>query len=150
MLSLCIYLSPLYNILLTGILCVNSVIRYMFYTDWEPKTPKLERAELDGSNRNNLVRSHIVSPHAVTLDYGSQHVYWVDQHLSRLERIRYDGTHRTLVLSGEVRPSIRKHFWLLFLKCILRIFFYCLSVCTIEDIDLYFKLILLSWKCCKL
>ncbi|XP_014679192.1 PREDICTED: LOW QUALITY PROTEIN: low-density lipoprotein receptor-related protein 1-like, partial [Priapulus caudatus] len=76
---------------------------YMFYTDWEPKTPKLERAELDGSNRRNLVSTNIVSPHAVTLDYGSRHVYWVDQHLSRLERVRYDGTHRSTVLSGEAK-----------------------------------------------
>jgi integrin beta 2 len=60
----------------------------------------LERTALDGSNRTTLVQQKIVYPYGVTVDYPTQHVYWVDTYLDFVERIDYDGSNRRTVKKG--------------------------------------------------
>jgi integrin beta 2 len=80
----------------------------MFFTKWGASSPMLERTALDGSNRTTLVQQKIVYPYGVTVDYPTQHVYWVDTYLDFVERIDYDGSNRRTVKKGfPVRA--RKH-----------------------------------------
>lgn len=74
--------------------------RYMFFTKWGVTSPMLERALLDGTERKTLVDHKIVYPYGVTVDYTTQHVYWVDTYLDFVERVDYDGSNRRTVRKG--------------------------------------------------
>ena len=70
----------------------------MFFTTIS-ETAKVERALLDGSRRRALVKAkQVVRPHALTLDYVLQHVYWADLYLDKIERIGYDGEGRVEIM----------------------------------------------------
>lgn len=60
----------------------------------------LERTLLDGSERKTLVDHKIVYPYGVTIDYTTQHVYWVDTYLDFVERVDYDGSNRRTIRKG--------------------------------------------------
>lgn len=72
----------------------------MFFTKWGASSPMLERTALDGADRTVLVQHKIVYPYGVTVDYPTQHVYWVDTYLDFVERIDYDGSNRRTIRKG--------------------------------------------------
>ena len=67
--------------------------RYMFWTDWGEE-PKIERAEMDSSNRRVIIRKNIHWPNGLTIDYSAQKIYWTDAHLHYIDKANYDGTNR--------------------------------------------------------
>ena len=68
--------------------------RYMYWSDWgQPAT--IERAMLDGSNRIILHNTNLVWPNAMTMDYETQTLYWMD--VRRLESSNADGSNRMLL-----------------------------------------------------
>lgn len=71
----------------------------MFWTDWGV-TPKIERALLDGSDRQILVSSRVVWPNGLCLDLERSRVYWVDGKLETLEYVMYDGSGRKSLLES--------------------------------------------------
>ena len=76
------------------------LLSYMFYTDWSTSS-RIGRADLDGQNRVlDLVSKKILHPHGITLDFAKQHLYWGDSFLDFIERIDYDGNHRTTIAYG--------------------------------------------------
>nr|XP_045618524.1 low-density lipoprotein receptor-related protein 1B-like isoform X1 [Procambarus clarkii] len=79
---------------------------YMFFTNWGTTDPKLERALMDGTQRQGIVHTKIVYPFGVTLDYPNKHVYWVDGYLSHVERVDYSGGNRRIIikLKTDERP----------------------------------------------
>ena len=42
---------------------------YMFFTEWGTAPPKLERAQLDGTERTDIVNKNIVYPYGVAVDH---------------------------------------------------------------------------------
>ena len=72
----------------------------MFFTVWGSDAPKLERATLDGSERDILVDTKIVYPYGLTLDFPLKRVYWVDTYLDYIEAVDYDGKNRRTILRG--------------------------------------------------
>ncbi|XP_042220954.1 prolow-density lipoprotein receptor-related protein 1-like isoform X2 [Homarus americanus] len=79
---------------------------YMFFSNWGTTEPKLERALMDGNQRQAIVITKIVYPFGVTLDYPNKHVYWVDGYLSHVERVDYSGENRRIIikLKTDERP----------------------------------------------
>ncbi|KAK3853890.1 hypothetical protein Pcinc_039590 [Petrolisthes cinctipes] len=79
---------------------------YMFFTNWGTTHPKLDRALMDGSQQIPLVRTKIVYPFGIAVDYPNRHVYWVDGYLSHVERVDYNGENRRIIvrLSTDERP----------------------------------------------
>lgn len=71
----------------------------MFWTDWGV-TPKIERAWLDGSDRQILVSNRVVWPNGLCLDLERRRVYWVDGKLGSLEYVMYDGSGRKSLLES--------------------------------------------------
>ncbi len=49
----------------------------MFFTVWGRGGAKLERVDIDGSDRINLVPNKIVYPDGISVDLPVKHVYWV-------------------------------------------------------------------------
>ena len=71
--------------------------RYFYWSDWGLKA-KIERAELDGSNRKVLVNTSIVWPNGIALDYVERKLYWGDAHTDKISCINLDGTNRQVIL----------------------------------------------------
>lgn len=68
----------------------------MFWTDWGIY-PKIERANMDGSNRVVLVDSSLAWPNGLSIDHGEQNVYWADAKTKKLEAVTFDGRHRRVL-----------------------------------------------------
>uniref|UniRef100_A0A6P7GQQ3 Sortilin-related receptor-like isoform X2 n=1 Tax=Diabrotica virgifera virgifera TaxID=50390 RepID=A0A6P7GQQ3_DIAVI len=52
---------------------------YMFWTDWFPHTPSVNRANLDGSSNMTLFgRDKVEWPNGITIDYFANRLYWID------------------------------------------------------------------------
>ena len=68
----------------------------MFWTDWGEE-PKIERAEMDSSDRRVIIRKNIHWPNGLTIDYSLQKIYWTDANLCYIDKANYDGTNRESV-----------------------------------------------------
>ena len=51
--------------------------RYMFWTDWGKK-PRIERAGMDGQNRNVIIKDNIGWPNGLAVDKASGRIIWAD------------------------------------------------------------------------
>ena len=71
----------------------------MFWTDWG-EFPKVERASMDGQDRQVVISSGLGEPYGITIDYGSQRIYWADNNEDRIEFSYYDGTGRTVLVGA--------------------------------------------------
>lgn len=77
----------------------------MYWMDWGSR-PKIERAALDGSDRQVLVNESITWPNGLTIDYTERRLYWGDAVEDRIESCNLDGTGRRVVLSGEMNEDL--------------------------------------------
>lgn len=75
----------------------------MYWTDANPKSPRIERSWMNGEKRKILVMKRLVRPSALTIDYIMTHrVYWADYKTGVIESMNYDGTERTIIfVKGE-------------------------------------------------
>ncbi len=91
--------------MLIRIMCRLTVTVYMFttshiyWTDWGA-TPKIERANMDGSYRTVLVNESLAWPNGLALDLTERKMYWADAGLDKIEVSNMDGSERTLLISG--------------------------------------------------
>ena len=65
----------------------------------------IEKASMDGMGRVVLHSTGLVWPNALTIDYGTQLLYWADASLDRIESSNTDGTNRRIITrSGIFHP----------------------------------------------
>ena len=50
----------------------------MFWTDWNREAPKIEKANMDGTDRRALVTEGLGLPNGLALDYELMQVCWAD------------------------------------------------------------------------
>lgn len=67
----------------------------MYWTDWGEE-PRIERAGMDGSNRQIIVHQQIYWPNGLTIDLEEQKLYWADAKLSFIHKANLDGTARSV------------------------------------------------------
>ena len=60
------------------------IYSYLYWVD-DGQVAKLERSFLDGSSRSTLVKDGIVSPRALTIDFSTHDVYWIDSVLDSIQ-----------------------------------------------------------------
>lgn len=73
----------------------------MYWTDWG-EVPKIERADLDGTERVVMVNTSLGWPNGLALDYHERKIYWGDAKTDRIEV----GSEPLLPGSaGSVRPN---------------------------------------------
>ena len=72
---------------------------YMFWTDWGTE-PKVERAEMDGSNRQVIIQQNIQWPNGLTLDYKNKKIFWTDARLRYIAKANYDGSNREKIFKS--------------------------------------------------
>ncbi|KAF7241914.1 Low-density lipoprotein receptor-related protein 1B, partial [Varanus komodoensis] len=85
---------------------VDPVNGWMYWTDWEEdeiddSVGRIEKAWMNGFNRQIFVTSKMLWPNGLTLDYRSNVLYWCDAYYDHIERIFLNGTDRKVVYSGK-------------------------------------------------
>lgn len=73
----------------------------MYWTDLGT-VPKIERASMDGTSREVLHNTSLIRPNALTLDYGTQILYWMDAYLDKFESSNVDGSNRKLLSTAHI------------------------------------------------
>ena len=68
---------------------------------------KVEKSNLDGTQRFAMVTSNIITPTGITLDRRNKLVYWVESFNGAIESVDYNGNNRTLLFQqDEVSYSV--------------------------------------------
>ena len=75
--------------------------RYIFWTDWG-RFPRIERANMDGTNRQAIITTKIFWPNGLTLDLTRERIFFVDSHLDYIESCDYFGQKRTQILANDL------------------------------------------------
>lgn len=70
---------------LHGAVSLLVVCRYMYFTNLLERSPKIERAALDGTEREVLFFSGLGKPVALAIDNEVGKLFWVDSDLRRIE-----------------------------------------------------------------
>lgn len=76
---------------------------YMFWSDWDKRNPRIERATMSGEQRQVLVNIKSFAgnwPNGITLDYENLRVYWIDANSDSIHSVDYDGNNHQDVLSN--------------------------------------------------
>jgi len=74
---------------------------WMYWSDWGEGhwgEGRIERAGLDGTQRQTLVSNGISWPNGLTVDYAANRLYWVDAKLHQIESCDFNGHSRNVVL----------------------------------------------------
>lgn len=71
----------------------------LFFTDYG-NVAKVERCNMDGTNRTRLVQTKIEQPTAVALDLVKKLVYWADAYLDYIDVVDYQGGNRQNIIHG--------------------------------------------------
>ena len=62
----------------------------IYWTDWD--TNKIQRANLNGSNVQDLVTTGLGSPYGIALDVAGGKMYWADAGTAKIQRANLDGS----------------------------------------------------------
>ncbi|XP_011894048.1 PREDICTED: low-density lipoprotein receptor-related protein 1B [Cercocebus atys] len=84
---------------------VDPINGWMYWTDWEEdeiddSVGRIEKAWMDGFNRQIFVTSKMLWPNGLTLDFHTNTLYWCDAYYDHIEKVFLNGTHRKIVYSG--------------------------------------------------
>jgi len=71
--------------------------RLMYWTDWGEVV--IERASMDGANREVIHSIGLAQPSGITVDWHSQTVFWTDSILQLIEGSQADGSGREVLYS---------------------------------------------------
>lgn len=82
----------------------------LFFTDYG-NVAKVERCNMDGTNRTRLVDYKTEQPTAVALDLVKKLVYWADAYLDSIEVVDYHGKNRHMVLHGSQVRRTSAFYW---------------------------------------
>jgi len=72
---------------------------YMYWTDWA-RTPKIERARLDGTERRVFISNGIQIPNGLALDESDKKLFWAGKDLNGygiIEAVSLDGLNRKVI-----------------------------------------------------
>lgn len=64
------------------------------------QAPKIERAFMDGSGRQIIIKDKLLEPVAITLDAIKKRIFWIDRKYDHLETSDYYGSKRRIINSG--------------------------------------------------
>ncbi|XP_073521420.1 low-density lipoprotein receptor-related protein 5-like [Phyllobates terribilis] len=86
-------------------IALNAERGYMYFTNMQERSPKIERAALDGTEREVLFTTGLIRPVALVVDNKLGKLFWVDADLKRIESSDLSGANRiTLEDSNILQP----------------------------------------------
>ena len=77
----------------------------MYWTYAKREKEKIQRANLDGSNVQDLVTRGLESPGDITLDVVGGKMYWIDGQTDKIQRANLDGSNVQDILTGLKGPN---------------------------------------------
>ncbi len=78
---------------------------FIYWTGWSTYTSKIQRANLDGSNVQDLVTQGVRYPSGIALDVVGGKMYWTDNGTDKIQRANLDGSNvQDLVTQGVEYP----------------------------------------------
>lgn len=75
-------------------LALDACVGLLFWTNWNSRSPSVQRASLNNYSVQIIVSNNIRMPNAIALDIDRRLLFWADAKLDRIERCRYDGSDR--------------------------------------------------------
>lgn len=57
----------------------------IFWSDWNEERPKIERANMDGSDRRLLAEEQLAWPNGIALDLKGEKLFWCDAKTDKIE-----------------------------------------------------------------
>ncbi|XP_062373779.1 low-density lipoprotein receptor-related protein 6 isoform X2 [Sardina pilchardus] len=85
---------------------VNPERGYMYFTNLQERSPKIERAALDGTEREVLFFSGLVKPAALAIDNEAGKLFWVDSELRRIESSDLSGANRIVIEDSSILQPV--------------------------------------------
>lgn len=83
---------------------VSTSAQKIYWTDRD--ADRIQRANVDGSNVEDLIASKVAAPQAIALDVAAGKMYWADSGTRKLQRAGLDGANiEDLLTHGLVTPS---------------------------------------------
>lgn len=83
-------------------IAVASELGWLFWSDWNEKKPKVERSNLDGSERILIIKDDLGWPNGITLDVINMKIYWCDAKSDKIEYANMDGSDRRQLITDSV------------------------------------------------
>ncbi|KAJ8378481.1 hypothetical protein AAFF_G00239450 [Aldrovandia affinis] len=80
-------------------IAVDPAQGFMYWSDWGVQA-KIERAGMNGVDRQVLVSESIEWPNGITLDLPNRRLYWVDAKLHLISSVDFSGANRRVLLSS--------------------------------------------------
>ncbi|CAF1149705.1 unnamed protein product, partial [Brachionus calyciflorus] len=84
-----------------SLLAVNPRLKYLYWID-QGQNAKLERSNLDGTNRTILINSDILTPSDIFIDQETGDVYWSDNTRDKIEKCDWNGQNRKVVKADQL------------------------------------------------
>ncbi|XP_055345561.1 prolow-density lipoprotein receptor-related protein 1-like [Paramacrobiotus metropolitanus] len=84
-------------------LALDACREMLYWTNWNKDRPSIQRAGFDGRQLEDIIDTDIKTPNAITIDHRSQYLFWADALLDKIERCRFDGRDRKVLLWENVR-----------------------------------------------
>ncbi|XP_036005151.1 low-density lipoprotein receptor-related protein 6 [Fundulus heteroclitus] len=85
---------------------VNPERGYMYFTNLQERCPKIERAALDGTEREVLFFSGLGKPVALAVDNQAGKLFWVDSDLRRIESSDLSGANRVVMADSNILQPV--------------------------------------------
>ena len=79
--------------------------RYMYWTDWG-WDERIERADMDGTNRRVITRYELRYPNGLTLDVSRNWLYWIDTSYGKLEVYEFPSNTRRTIIPAYREPLL--------------------------------------------
>lgn len=79
------------------------IFSYMYWTDWG-RYPKIQRADMDGSNRTVLIDNNLGWPNGIVIDKESKRIIWADARMEVIESSDLEGHNRRVLVSNVNHP----------------------------------------------
>ena len=77
----------------------------MFWTDWG-WDERIERANMDGTNRTVVIRTGLFYPNGLALDATKNWLYWIDFYYDKLEVYEFPSKTRRQIISSRSEPKL--------------------------------------------
>ncbi|XP_013411103.1 prolow-density lipoprotein receptor-related protein 1 [Lingula anatina] len=81
-------------------LAIDSCDSRMYWTNWNERSPSIQRAYLMGYDKESIITTDIKTPNGLAIDHGAQKLFWSDARLDKIERCNMDGTECRVVISS--------------------------------------------------
>ncbi|XP_059673247.1 low-density lipoprotein receptor-related protein 6 isoform X4 [Gavia stellata] len=85
---------------------VNPEKGYMYFTNLQERSPKIERAALDGTEREVLFFSGLSKPIALAIDSQLGKLFWADSDLRRIESSDLSGANRIVLEDSNILQPV--------------------------------------------